>query len=763
MFVQAHRHAFRLILLGYLLLGAVYAITIPIYEAPDESYHFALIQRIANDFTLPVQRADQKRPEDSPDDPLWFQEGSQPPLYYLISAGIVRLAEGHQPPLRLPVNDHAAIGIGLARQNNNVYLHHGAGTDIPAAVSTAFYLVRWFSLILGMVTLIGVWGIARRTLPAGIAPLVTVAFVAFNPQFLFMTASVNNDNLVAAFSALGLWGILAFLKNSGNAHKDASLERRLVILLGILMGMAALAKLSGLLLYPTAFAALGIAVWKRQISLRRALFSGTLWLAAFALIAGWWYIRNLTLYGDPTGTSRMIQIIGARETPYTLETFLREMEGLRISFWALFGWFNVIGAGWLYPLMDGLTALAVIGGIIGIARLWKVREWDRLLPFGVLALHSLIIFAALIQWTRQTPGTQGRLLFPALGGFAALMIFGWVSLLRLRIMGKGWLSSALMSIGILPLITAAVISPFTAIRSAYAPPLTVEALPAEAVPLKVRVEGIRLLGFHIDAAPVLPGESAIVTLYYRGAPDPRNLRLSLTRLGWRDDLGNPYDKINAHPGGGNLPTSAFQPGVIYKDTYGVAVDPLADAPAQFAFEVTWSALSEGVASRLPLYDDSGTALASLILRGGTLVNATPPPSPAIAQRAIFGGVIAWHGYTLSREGNEGTMATLDFVWEGLAAMDEDFNILVHLLPMEGESGTMIPIRQADHAPRGGLYPTSAWAVGVPFADRAVLDLAGVPSGSYQIVIGVYRLGDFTRLPVEGGGDTVTLKDTVQIR
>lgn len=719
-----------LTLLGYILLAGAYAVLTPVFEAPDESYHFAMVQRLAQDFSLPVQDASQITP--------WFQEGSQPPLYYYLASLIVRLGGGAQPILELPPNPHAAIGIGLAQHNQNAYLHRGADTHLPAPLSRSFYLTRALSIVLGLITLIGIWGTAREAFPR--TPqigLLAVAFVAFHPQFVFMSASVNNDNLVTVLSTLGLWLILRWMRSP---------TRRDGLSLALVMALAALSKLSGLILYPTAFVALVILLWKRRIPLTEGLRWGGVWIGGWVLIAGWWFVRNRLLYGDWTGTNLMIAIIQPRTQPYTLEVMLREMEGLRISFWGLFGWFNVIAPQWLYPLMDVLTALSLIGGVGGLIHLWRELKFERLQPLGILALHLGITFGALINWTRQTPGTQGRLLFPAMAAIASLMVCGWWALIPRGDRWTRWFPF-IGTVPILPLVLVTLTSPAGVITRAYAPPPIVADLPLEAVQTQVRFGQIEILGYHVDPAPIQPGESLSVTVFLRstgeGIPDSGNLSLFLTAL---DPAGEAVGTLDTFPGGGDLPTSGFELGLIYADHYLIPIISSVPTPMQGRIEIGfWQGHPE---NRIAAVDDEGQPLSTLILYGGTIVNPAPSPPPN-PQSALFSGALRMNGYHLQREESQ---LELKVQWEALIPVYEDFNVLVHLI----RDGDEKPAAQGDSAPLQGIYPTSAWAVGVPFEDTYRLDLRGLPSGTYHLRLGFYRLHDFSRLPVEDGGDTVQL-------
>ena len=71
----------RFLLGAFVVLSLIYAWTTPIFEASDELWHFGVIQHIANTGELPVQVPGVETP--------WEQEGSQPPLYYFLVAGLL--------------------------------------------------------------------------------------------------------------------------------------------------------------------------------------------------------------------------------------------------------------------------------------------------------------------------------------------------------------------------------------------------------------------------------------------------------------------------------------------------------------------------------------------------------------------------------------------------------------------------------------------------------------------------------------------------
>ncbi len=724
------------ILAVYVVLATIYSVSTPMFEAPDENYHFAFIQRLTQSWDLPVQDPAVKTP--------WFQEGSQPPLYYYLASLVARLVPASYEAYPLALNPHAEIGIGLAQINHNFFVHT-PGEPFPwSGFPLQLHLVRFLSIILGACT---VWAIYRTALlifpeSPGIA-LLAMGFTAFNPMFLFLSASANNDNLVTLFGTLTSWLSMLILQRG--------LTWRRVTLLAGALALASLSKLSGLTLYAPAGAVLIVMLFKKRIGWRQMIGTGAVMGTTFLVLAGWWYLRNQQLYGDVTGLRMMIAIIEPRKEPYTLAVMLNEMQGLRISFWALFGWFNVIGPNWFLTLMDILTALALIGGIVWAWRIIKTRQFDCLLPVGILGLQFLITFVSLINWTRLTPGTQGRLLFPAIAAIAILTILGWQTAFSWRLRSP-WSFLPLAPVTIMALV--AILSPFLTIGPAYAPPPTVARLPDRSTAVNVRFDKITVLGYQIGDQAILPGETLPVTVYYQGEPDSRNLSLDLTAL---DRAGQPVGKIDSYPGGGNLPTASFDPSRIYADTYQLPIQPTAGGPMQPAIAFGWWDMATQVQIK-PIRAD-GSPLDALILHGGTLLSPDPAPEPAVSQVALFSGALRLKGYTLSPADGvlaAGDRLNISLIWEGTTRVYEDFTVFVHLETPDGKV-----IVQDDSPPIRNTYPTSAWAPGHPFADPHTIRVD--TPGTYRLVIGLYRPTDFTRLPVDTGGDSVILQTPIVVK
>ncbi len=88
---------------------------------------------------------------------------------------------------------------------------------------------------------------------------------------------------------------------------------------------------------------------------------------------------------------------------------------------------------------------------------------------------------------------------------------------------------------------------------------------------------------------------------------------------------------------------------------------------------------------------------------------------------------------------------VDFQWEALRALDTDYKLFVHLLPI-GSAADVAPLAQFDGMPRDWTYPTSEWREGELVTDQARIDLRGVSAGAYRLAIGWYDPDTQQRLP-----------------
>lgn len=554
-----------LLLVVYLALGVLYSVTTPLFEAPDEQWHFAFVQQVAAGRGLPVQS--------SPLQHLARQEGSQPPLYYAIAAALTFWVNTSDYPAILWENPHYGYDVpGVVNDNKNLFIHTAQEAFPYQNTALAMHLARLLSLAFGAVAVYFTYRLTleiRASLGSSAIALAAAALVAFTPQFLFISSAVSNDSAVAAFAALGLFLLVRA------CYAPPSL--RAAILIGVVCGLSALTKVSGAALFPLALIVLGIVNRRRPRQLVLQFAAATL---AFGLIAGWWYLRNLLLYGELTGTARMLQIFGARATPLPLDQWRAQLYEVFETFWLGLGWGNIRAPEWVYGTLGLAAALGLVGLTAGLVRRRQnLRAAIQAnLPLVILAAWVAIVFIALMRWMMLTQAPHGRLLFPGLPAIAALVVIGWTQLIPPRA------RTPLLRAVTLALLALAAAVPVLLLRPAYALPPLLDESAVNAIPARVDIRygsSLMLLGSRVAPHPLNPRGALEVTLYWRVlAPMERDYSLNLAAL---DASYRVVGSRNSYPGHGTLPTRLMQPGQIIQDTYWL---PLTTLTARGSIQVS---------------------------------------------------------------------------------------------------------------------------------------------------------------------------------
>ena len=155
--------------------------------------------------------------------------------------------------------------------------------------------------------------------------------------------------------------------------------------------------------------------------------------APVVLIAAWWYIRNVTLYGDPTGLKVLNTFIKGRDDTPWHQLLLGEWESFRINFWGLFGGVNVLmKPRRIYEVLDVITLAALIGLFVWVAGRLRRKIPTRWVELGLAILYLVLLTIGVARYTLSTPATQGRLIFPALGVIMTLFALGLIGWVRPR-------------------------------------------------------------------------------------------------------------------------------------------------------------------------------------------------------------------------------------------------------------------------------------------------------------------------------------------
>lgn len=727
----------RIVVGAFLLVGATYAVVTPLFEASDELWHYPMVQTLASGNSLPVLDADNPGP--------WRQEAGQPPLYYGLMAVATRWVDQQDMTEVRWLNPHVDNGVVTEDGNTNLAIHTSREAWPWRGSVLALRLIRLLSVGLAAVAVYLTYRLALELEPARRdLALAAAATVGFTPMFAFIAGSVNNDNLAAPLSAAALLLMVHLAKATGwgwYGRLGRLAAPAACLSLGVLLGLAALTKESTLGLVPLAALTLFIVAFTRwqadgRRNFGRHLFGllGMLGLmfGTAAAVAGWWYARNLQLYGDVLGWNAFVEVLGRRARPATLWQLWGEREGFLQSYWGLFGGVNVPMPTWTYTLLNAAAVAAFVG--VGIYLVQKVRRKPLRLsgwvPLGLAIGWLLLVVLGLIRWATITWSSQGRLIFPAIPSLAVVIVFGLAALVPRR--WQAWFLGVWVSL----LFGLSVAAPFLWIRPAYAPPSALDPQQLAVIPNPSTADfggEMRLLGFEVVATQARPGETLAVDLYWRS-------QIAMDR-DWSvfvhlvDEHGIVVAQRDKYPGLGRLPTRLFSPGQAIADRYVVRLPQAACAPSRLQVVVGLYDATDGV--RLPVGQGDSITLASVDL----LPHDGQVPNPLSID---FGHQMRLVGFDYERRAmTPGETLGLRLYWQGLRPMDVNYTVFTHV---RGQGERLWA--QSDAWPQAGAAPTGGWRTGQTVEDEHHLPLqADTPPGVYDVEVGVYNGDTGKRLQV----------------
>lgn len=560
---------------GFLVLGIYYVLDTPFCK-PDEGYHYAYALHLISGNGLPVIRTN---PAPAPQDftPV-EKEGHQPPIYYGTVAAIA-LAFNLQEkvPLATATNPHF---LGTPEGNRSpVTPIYPFLPENPVA-----FTGRFVSLTCGVLALLFAYLLSRLFLPWPLA-VITIAFMAFNPQFLFIATSFSNDMPAVATTHAGLWLL-------GKAIRHGLTFRRGVALGGTI-ALATLVKLTGLGL----FLPLGIIALWQAWRLRKG--GPLLWAgiagALVLMIDGWWFWRNWRLYGNPFATNLLTILLGPRARPWAWEDFKFFMNFLWKAYWLDFSPGGILFAEpWVYTLIGLLWAMSVAGLILALVRDRALRPFF-LLVWGWFAL----VLCSLLSLTSKTAIFMGggRLLFPAAIAIGATFAVGLneISLRRPAIP-----AGIAVLFGIY-----AVVAPARYLHPLYPRPILqrdLEHPPAH--PVEARFgDQFELIGYDIQRGEVAGHPALTITYYWRALKEsPHNFSLFIHLETQKEGHPTILTQTDTYPGYGVYPTSAWRRGWIFIDRLHLPLPP----PHQpFSGVVLTGLYFLPTMERLPAYDWTG--------------------------------------------------------------------------------------------------------------------------------------------------------------
>ena len=433
-----NRTTFWLIAAAMFAIGTAVRVNNALVFSPVRSYdgyaHFSYIWFMAEHWRVPLSTAG------------W--EFFQPPLYYAFMAWVWNVLAPVDPILRLRLGTLAIALLGLSN----------------AVISAAM---------------------VRRYLPGNrLAALLAAGLMLFLPVHLYSAGFLGNEYLSAIFCSISLLALLWLLRKPTATR---------AIVLGLCLGLAMLSKFTGVVVVAGAFATIGGRALVRdrwQNGLRIGVIAGVAMLS----VCGWYYARNVYLYGTPFKMSRetfllqRYEHLQAKGRRGILEYVLFDPVILRRPQWprgaplnqehppdyqysaaresVLTGlyanaWFDGYG-GWVLPSVtqneavrrsgQALLTLGLVPSILVLAglaramrRLWRYG-WDDTLVAMLTTFGAMV--AVLVQGTHSVPthaAVKATYLLPVSVIFGFWFAFGadWLRIRHPRLL-KGAVAACVL-------------------------------------------------------------------------------------------------------------------------------------------------------------------------------------------------------------------------------------------------------------------------------------------------------------------------------
>ncbi len=687
---------------AFLILSLGASILTPTFEAPDENAHFYYIRYLWHNRTLPVLTKDVA----ALGDPRY--QSYQPPGYYLVALAFAAFSPNElSQPFNLSINPYFSQEINAINSDNkNRYLHSPDDQFPFSNLPRAVHVARLASVILAALNAIALFYLARAIFKDDYHELLFLALTLFVPGYVFISGVLNTDNSVA------LAGTLIILLSWRLISEPDS--RRDWITLAFVFGYTTISKITTLSLAPVvAFTAL-IAL-NRTANRRSLIVNIALLIIIWLTLTSWMFVRNFTLYGDPTGVKRIYEVTGEYGI-FSLDLLLSSLPWI---------WQTFIGrlATQNFPMPE-VTYLffntIVFAGTLGW--LWHLRHAEKILNWGVIVIAIISLSAAVFYNAAvNTSGAQGRYLYPVLGAVMAIVVKGLLTLTPPRFHRA--LTYSLLAV--MPTLSAVAI--FVWLPAAYKLPtrFTTFTPPANFQPLNYQIgESIKLHGITVSSSRISSGDIFSVTLYWEALkPVEANHAVFLQVV---DTQSNKVAQRQTLSGLGMYQPTRWQLGEVIADEIPLMIDAKANLPN--VFSIIGGMLDEKSGERLPMTRGDYKLGEVLITPEQMPVEL---PKDAQTFNAEFDTGIELRGCRVRA-------STMTLYWFANKSIAEDYKIFVHLWNTERFFAGL------DHSPMNGRFPTRFWQRGdwiednVVLTDRDRLD---------RVLVGFYNADSQFRLPL----------------
>ncbi|MCL4505894.1 MAG: phospholipid carrier-dependent glycosyltransferase [Chloroflexi bacterium] len=687
----------------FAVLAIFYSFSYPLFEGADEVAHYWNAKYIADHKSLPDLN--------NPSQTAVSAERTQMPLYYVIGAILI------SPIDRADFTDYARFNLNYKYPVLFVHTQDEI-TWPPYTTILAVRVLRLFSVLLGILTLIFIYRSVNHLGFDKTTAMVVIASMVLNPKYIHLSSSVSNDIAVACASAAVLM-ILASCVAEHRSRKEISAKRMLIM--GVASGIAFLTKLNALsVIVPIFLTMLFFARDKRGLNLAVLLRWLFAFIAGFAITTGPFLVYNTLKYGDPMASAQNFRDL----EPYLRKSALAISDIPTVSISLIRTYWDSFGNGLDTPyrfLGYALFGFTIAGFVIHITRKLKPLPTDISLLIPMSLIGANFIFWLYWLFTNSL-SAYSRFFAPAFLGLHLLMGLSFAAIISEKHIIRT--SAIWITIGVLCavlIIPVFVLPTYESIL--YLPPSVERSIPQEG---RVTFDnGIQLLSAEPNKIRLDGNEQMRLSVRWRIVRP--NIAMNWLVITLFDQRGNQLSRQVLLPFNGHYNTQQWATGVL-EDEYQVQM-PTALHPTLVNIYLGWYGYDSPnrVARVIPTNAESALA-ATVKVRGAK----TPDMAPSHVLNIDYSGVIALEGYDLQDD-------HLILYWRSIRAVNNNYSVFVHL---NDSKGTLVG--QTDGVVQ---YGTLYWDQG-----EQVLDQRLLPSinGVCEISVGLYDIGTGTRLTAQSG-------------
>lgn len=716
------------LVVGFIVLAIAVSVKNPLFESSDEIRHYRYVRILATEGRLPVQGNEPVR-----------SQSHHPPLYYALSAALSAcIPSSHDGDFEQPTNPFWGYRSFATGVDNKLQYWHSPAEPFRDGYLAAL-VPRWVNVLIGAATVLATYALAYRVVGVGFREdgqdviltatdraalaLAAAAIVALNPQFIYLSAAINND-VIAALTGTGI--LLACV-----AVLEGGLTSRNVIALGVVSGLGLLAKLQVGALGPAVLLALAIAAWqaRERMPWSLSLLRGVAVVSSVATtVSGWWFLRNLRLYGEPTGLRVQQQLWGGRDVGGNLWAIWQGLPQLWASLWGQFGYGQIPLPGWMTTVM--LVACVIC--LSGYVRRQSLGLGTKVA--GLLVTAIALSAGAVIYYIAANPaGAMGRFLFPVLPAFAILLVMGLLQWLK----RADWTCNIVVS-AMLGFACSALLG-FLWPAVTYPPRANLDS--GNYTPVAQVGDVGEIVGVMVGQREVTAGEPIFVHVTWRPLRWTEEPLVVFVHL--IDEAGVIAAQRDTWPGLSRAPTTSWRVGVPFVDTYRVDLPETVYTPSDLTVQI---GLYGGTTGRLPITLRDGQVLESWVV--GSLSVTRQDTGWPNSIDISFEDELWLVGYEIvPRLVAPGESLTLTTVWRVPEAAPVDLQIFSQVFDAQWRVW----------GSKDGGHPD--WATGIVTDTREITLIPDTPPGTYPVNVGVLAGGE--RLNIVGAdgrpsGDFIAL-------